>query len=149
MSLSKNIFKLLFVVAGGVTLYLGVNFFVDLHQYFQLSREVAAEFESWEIEEVSSSKFIIVATYHFTFDGATYHNRYTIKKPNYPNRYLAQDHLEKWQEFQKWVRFNPQNPHQSSLMRSFPLKKGIHLVLALGILLYFLWLNFYVKKMQS
>jgi len=146
--LSKNVFKILFFLAGAVALYMGVNFFIDLHRYFQLSLDTKAQFDNWEIEEVRSGKYIVVASYQYKVGDATYHQRTRITKTVYPNKYLAKEHLEKWKGSQNWVWVNPKNPHQSGLFRSFPMKKGVHLLLALGILFYFLWLNIYVRRVH-
>lgn len=147
--ISKNIFKILFVLTGLVSLYIGFNFFMSLHRYFELTAMAPATFDSWEIEEVRENKFIVVTSYHFEVNGATYHQRYPIQKPIYPNRYLAQEHLENWKAEKTHVWFNPKNPHQSSIFRTFPFKQGIHLLLCIGVLFYFLWLNFYVKRIQT
>jgi len=148
MRLSKNIFKILFVLAGAVGLYMGANFLTELYRYFQLSLDVKAKFENWEIEEVSSGKYIVVASYHYKIGEATYHDKYRIEKSIYPNIYLAKEHLEKWKDSQNWVWVNPKNPHQSSLFRSFPFKSGLHLALCIGIIFYFLWLSFYVRRVH-
>ena len=146
--LSKNVFKILFFLSGAVALYMGANFFIDLHRYFQLSLDVNAQFENWDVEEVRSGKYIVTASYAYQVDGATYHQKTRMAKTVYPNKYLAKEHIEKWKDSQNWVWVNPKNPHQSGLFRPFPLKKGIHLLLAVGILFYFLWLNIYVRRVH-
>ena len=125
MSLSRNVFKILLLLTGIVAVYIGVNFFIDLHRYFELSHEVAAKFEKWEVEEVRSGKFIISSSYSYSIDGVSYHGKYRIKKPVYPNIYLAREHLEKWKGSQDWVWVNPKNPHQSALIRSFPKSRDL------------------------
>ena len=146
--LSKNVFKILFFLSGAVALYMAANFFADLHKYFQLSLDVKAQFDNWDVEEVRSGKYIVVASYQYKVGDATYHHKTRITKSVYPNIYLAKDHLEKWKGSQNWVWVNPKNPHQADLFRPFPLKKGVHLLLALGILFYFLWLNIYVRRVH-
>lgn len=146
MQIPKNLFKGLFFVAGLVSLYIGINFFIDLHRYFQLCLPVQAHFENWEIEEVALGKYIVTTTYWYRLKEATYQNQYRIIESVYPNICLAKEHLAHWKESQEWVWVNPENPYQSTLFRPFPFKKGIHLVLSIGILFYFFWLSFYVHR---
>lgn len=147
MKFSKNIFRIFFFLTGVITLYIGINFFITLHRYFQLSLDVKAYFDSWSVEEISSSKYIIIARYHYSIGGATYHNHYRLSESVYPNYSLAQEHVEHWRKSQNWVWINPKNPHQSSLFRPLPLKKGVYLILCIGIFLYFFWLRFYVHRL--
>lgn len=148
MGRMKTTFKLLFVLVAISSIYVGINFFIDLHRYFQLSAQTSAEFKNWEVEKKQKAGYLIVATYHFKAKNTSYYKRRPISEIVYPNRCLANEHMEKWKKEQQSVWFNPQNPHQSAILKPFPFKKGIHLLLCIGILVYFLWLNFYVKNVH-
>jgi len=146
MMKSKNFFILLLVVAGGITSFLGAQFFLKLHHYFELTHQVEARFDRWDLEEKGEGKYFLVTETCFTLQGKTYRQVHRLEKPVYPNLFLAMDHKEKWKEVAKTVWVNPKKPEKASLVRLLPMKQGVHFLLALGVCFYFLWLFFYVRK---
>ncbi len=89
---------------------------------------------------------MIEVTYHYMFGEEFYSQSFCFSKPIYPNIYLAQEAINKKKEVINSVWLNPKNPNQSRLMRSFPLKEGVYLIVSLFVLVYFFLLKFQFNR---
>lgn len=147
--ISKNFFVFLFILVGGASLYLAGDFFYHLHRYFKLTHEAPVEVSDWKVLEKSEGKFSIDVLYKFQVGKREITGRYPFPKPVYPNPYLAEDLVEEWQDKSWTIWYNPKAPHEVSLLKIAPLKKGIYLALSLGIILYFAFLYQYAKRMHG
>ena len=136
------------VIVGGASLWLGVDFFYNLNRYFHLTHSADAQIFDWKVVEIKSGKFSVEAAYRFQIAERTIMGTYSFPKPVYPNPYLAKDLIEAWQEKTWKIWYNPQYPYDAALQKMFPAKKVLHFALSLGIILYFSFLNLYVKKMH-
>lgn len=146
--ISKNFFIFMFLIVGGASLYLGGEFFYNLNRYFHLTHSEEAQVSDWKVVEIKSGKFSVEAVYQFQIEERAIMGTYAFSKPVYPNPYLAEDLVEAWQEKTWEIWYNPKQPHDAALQKVFPAKKAIHFALSLGIILYFAFLNIYVKRMH-
>lgn len=139
----------MFLITSCVALWIGGQFFHDLNHYFQLSTNIPASLDEWNVKEGKKGTFSISVNYKFEWRGQTIHGVYAFKKPTYQNPYLANDHIKEWKEKSWTVWLNPRKPTFVSLQKVFPMKGGIKLVLCLAVLLYFTFLKGYVRKMNT
>jgi len=98
---------------------------------------------------LKSGKFSINVNYQFEWKGQTIHGVYDFPKPIYQNPYIAGDHISEWKEKSWTIWFNPKKPTFASLQKKFPTKKAINLALSLAVLLYFVFLKGYVRRMNA
>ncbi len=146
---SKYLFQSFCVVALAVTIWVGARFALDLYDYLSLSRSTAVQVNEWRVEECKPGAFALFADYQFQVDECDYHQTFRFPKLTYNNPYMAQEHCALWSE-KKWeVWYNPRNPHVASLQKLFPFKKAIHLLLCIGVVVYFVWLNGYVRRLKE
>ncbi len=146
--MSKNVFSFLFLISGIISLWIGGKFVYHLYEYFNLTQTEVAQVRNWSVEEIKSGKFALIADYSFEKKGTTYTKHFQFKNPIYTNPYIAEDHIAKWKKERWQVWYNPKNPSESSLQKIFPFKEGIHLLLCIGVLLYFSWLRFYIRRVN-
>lgn len=105
--------------------------------------------DEWRVKEEKKGKFSISVNYQFEWKGQSIAGVYDFKKPTYQNPYLAQDHIQEWSEKSWAIWLNPNQPTFVSLQKQFPMKKGVNLALCLAVLLYFVFLKGYVKRMNK
>lgn len=100
---------------------------------------------------MSASQFAIEADYAFEYEKKTYTATTRFAKPYHFNRLAAEKEMKILQKISAIVHFDPNNPAFSSLQRKFPLKKGLHAMLTIGVAIYFLFLDrvFLEKRMQK
>lgn len=118
-------------------LILGSMAFFNLYNHFRLVAKTEAVIDQWKVVKKSSSSYPIRGTYHFEFQGKSYHGSSVLLPPHHLNRLSAERailNLEK----KKWsVWIDPHNPSFSSLEKTFPMKKIVYALIALGVTLYF------------
>jgi hypothetical protein len=122
--------SILFLILGSMAL-------ASLHSYFKLSFKTEAVVDHWKVVKKSSSSYPIRGSYHFKFQGKNYQGSSVLSPPYHLNRPSAEKaifNLEK----KKWiVWFDPHQPTFSSLEKALPVKKIIYALIALGVSLYF------------
>ncbi len=141
-----KIWKFLFLLAGCSGLYFGAVFSYKLYSHFSLSKKVLASVESWEVVEVSGSKFFVSADYIFDLNSKKVSGRYLFPKPIFPNKSVAERNIQGLKNLEWDVWYRPSNPKISALQHNFPYKAAIHFALAVIVLLYFIWLKDYVSR---
>ena len=122
----------------GSILFLGLGSVAmrDYYLYLRLSVKVEASIDQWKVIKKSSSSYPIQGKYHFEFQGKTYHGASNLKPPYPLNRPSAQKMIVELEPSRKlWI--DPHNPMISSLERGFPIKKVVYALIALGVSLYF------------
>lgn len=147
--ISKNFFILMFLIAGGASLYLAGDFFYRLNEYFTLTHSAPAVVSDWKVVEKREGKFSIEALFSYHIGDQEITGRYLFPKPVYSNPYVAEDLVEHWREKEWTIWYSPKRPHDALLQKAFPLKKGVYLVLSLCIILYFAFLYQYAKRMHA
>lgn len=131
-------FKYLPLLPCAIFLWLAWGVFQDLWLYWRLSTSVSAVVERVEIIERGASKFELKAY----FENRTC----LLGKPYYLNRPSAEraaSALEgKAQRF--WI--DPQNPQIFAIEKTFPYKKILYSIVALGVMGYFYLLEYKAKR---
>ncbi len=131
------------VLSLGIACWFLGKFSLEWYRYHQFSSETTATIQAWGINEVKKGHYSIYAKYWFENDGETVLGR-TNFKLKFTNEAAAKTTLNDWKR-QSWtVYYRPKNPQASTLQRPFPMKEMVHGLIALGVLLYFLYLRKYV-----
>lgn len=146
----KNPFWLvLLVIICLTTAWMTSKTYFLMRHYLALKETTTATKIDWSYESVSDEEFIPEGQYYFqyhdkTFQGISHLNNATLR--NQPAAEDAIQHLMK-KQFNVW--FNPFNPKESSLHKSFPLKECLSTAILWGILLYFIGLGYYVGNQSE
>lgn len=130
-------------------LWMGGEFFYGLYDYFRLSASAPAILDQWDVTEEKKGEFSIRVAYRFEWKKEAIRGVYTFKKPVYHNPYVANDQTKEWQAKSWVIWFDPSQPTFNSLQRDFPLRQGIKLFFCLAILLYFVFLKGYVRRIDG
>ncbi|HKZ00194.1 MAG TPA: hypothetical protein VJ112_03400 [Rhabdochlamydiaceae bacterium] len=138
----------IFVVSGAVALWFNGNALIDLWRYFRLGPVVEAEVTGWMVEEISSSKFGLEATYNYQVGGKQYCAKTLFKQPVYLNPYSAEKDLQKWKEKSWRAWYNSKSPAYSSLQKLFPLNSCIQAALSLAVFFYFAFVNVFFNRRE-
>jgi len=149
LSLNKGWICIFSLMAITVT----ILFFTFAHAawgYFSLNRQTLGRVEVFFVRQLEENMFGVEAHYSYVICGVEYKDKKVLTNPKFLNEYAAQTHLQKYWKAQPWpVWYNAKHPEVSSLQKIFPVKKLLSFILSLGILLYFLWLQQYVKRQMA
>jgi len=141
----KNIHRLyqlwlvLLLLSGGITLWFTGAALVDIYQYYILNERAPVEVLRWQVRERSPSQFAIEAEYEFRVKEVTYHGKTQLQNPQFLNRYAAESHIAKLGSPQETIWYQKSNPLHSSMEKEFPRKELTQALLTLGVFLYFLF----------
>jgi hypothetical protein len=132
-----NISYPLTVLGGILFLILGTIAASACFRHLTLETQTEAVIDQWKVIKKSSSAYPIRGKYHFEFQGKTYQGSSIILPPYHLNRPSAKRAVVQLEK-EKWnVWLDPRNPSISMLQKESPLKKIVYALVALGITLYF------------
>lgn len=134
--------SLLTLLSGGIALYFLVIALFHLGGYFSLEARAPATVQQWSVIKKSSSAFAIEAVYTFEAQGKTVTGQTIFSKPHHLNHPSAERHIEIFSTRPWSVWYSPQDPMHSSLEKTFPTKKLVYALMALGVFGYFLYVRF-------
>lgn len=141
----KNpIWLTLLVITCLTTAWMTSKTYFSMRRYLALNESTIATKMEWSYETRSDEEFVPEGHYYFQYNGKTYEGISLLRNTVLLNESAAEDaiqHLSK-KQFKIW--FNPTNPKESSLHKSFPLKECLSTAILWGILLYFIGLGYYV-----
>jgi hypothetical protein len=143
---SHQLWKVLQIVAAAIAIWTSAKFTAEIFQYLRYSRAVEAEIVDWGVLEYAPDVFKICATYEFTVDGEKFSSQHLFTKLSFRNRYAAEETVRIWtnRKWTTWYRLPA--PPRSVLEREFPLKSCVHMMISLGVVVYFAWLKRYLYK---
>ncbi len=131
----------LLIITGFATWFV-VSAGRDLMRYYQISSQVPATVEKWEVREQGPNQYEIQALYSYDFDGKSYRGSSQAGE-TYPNPWAANQALEKLKS-RKWsVWINPKVPNHSIMERKFPYKATVSAVILIALAAYFICLGVY------
>jgi hypothetical protein len=122
--------SVLFLILGSIAL-------ASLYTHFTLSMRTEAVVDHWKVIRKSSSSFPFRGSYHFEFQGKIYQGSSVLPPPYHLNRPSAERAMGPLQKKKWFVWFDPRKPSVSSLEKAFPTKKIVYALVALGVTLYF------------
>ncbi|HSX12291.1 MAG TPA: hypothetical protein VLF61_02245 [Rhabdochlamydiaceae bacterium] len=138
--MSKSIWRIVFICAAALCLWrIGLAVNAAWH-YWRLNTPISVTVNSWDIAQVGSSEYALIASFSYEFEGQRYENKIMFDKPYHLNRYAAQAEIKKWSQ-KSWTGWlDAKNPQFSSLEKQFPYLTIFYAFISLGVLLYFFYL---------
>lgn len=128
------------VVYGALLAFFALR---DLYKYWRLDGTTRGQVQEAQVQEVSTSRYDILAAYTYIYGGQTYQGRSSLGKPYQLNKYSAEKAARDIKITPPTVYFSRHDPNISALTRKFPLKSVLNAALVLGISLYLWVLNLY------
>lgn len=145
--MSKPLWRILFVILGGLALWRVGAVSLDLWSYYRLGPEVPAQVVHWDLIP-KGSKYALKASYAYTYGGKKYEAATQFAKPYQFNRQAAEEEIKKMSGFQWTAWVDHDAPQVSSLEKNFPLKESMYAFCLLGIFLYFVYLKFHLELLS-
>lgn len=128
---------LLLAVTGGIFFWFFGQASMESWKCLRLDAKVSAENVKWEIKELNSSHYVLVAHYRYVVNGRALSGQTQFSTPFYLNYYAAQSELKVRQIKPSLVWYRERNPTFSSLDKRFPKKEFTYALLAAGVFFYF------------
>ncbi len=105
--------------------------------FASLNVQIPAQILSWEVKEVKTSEYVLLAHYRYSVDGQDYIGRTQFRSNMYLNPYSAEHQVKHWKD-KNWVVWcSKKSPELSSLERSLPKKESLEVILTTGVFCYF------------
>ncbi|MDX8430887.1 MAG: hypothetical protein SNF33_03670 [Candidatus Algichlamydia australiensis] len=149
ISVAKKIWNGLFLVLLVCALWIGIQLGRELKKYFVLKAKTKVELKNWETREVEPDLFVPSVNYEFEVGKQNFEGQYTFEKTLFPNEASCRVKVEKFEKLPWEIHFSPKDPNISSLQKDFPFKKSVHMLLALSVLVYFVWFRSYLNQTYS
>lgn len=130
------------------TLYFGVSAVFDLQTYYSLTRQIRAEKIEWETLAEAEDRFYLKGHYTFQVKGNRYEGESALREMPLRSPYAVEIALKEMEKIPPPVYFNPSNPKASSLEHTFPYKTFFSALTMGGLFVYFIWLGYYVGRMN-
>ncbi len=117
--------------------------------YLRLDQEAPAHVERWEIEQVGTDAYSLVAHYSFDYRGEQREGSSRWAGKRFPNRLAAEAKMVRLRGAPVRVYFSAGRPDSAVLNRTFPLKRAIYALIGVGVALYFAVLAFLVRSSKN
>ncbi len=148
LPIKSNGSSLLALFSGAVALYLLLLALFHLWGYLALDAQAPATVHHWRIIKKSSSTFALEATYTFEAQGKELPGQTIFSKPYHLNYPSAERQIKMFSTRPWSVWYSSHDPALSSLDKTFPTKKIIYALMALGVFAYFLYIRFSVAQLS-
>lgn len=119
-----------------------------LYHYYVLSGTASASQIEWSTHRLSDDEYVVDAKYDFPVKGVAVNSESTLKDPVFRNAWAAEQAIKEYQKRAWKVYYNPGNPTDSTLQKYYPLKECISASILWGLVIYFIGLGYYVKKVE-
>jgi len=140
------VWRILFIITAGAILWFSAKFSFEIYRYARIDSLTRTESIDWAVREIGDSKFALMATFVYKVGESVFEKSLVLESPIYPNEYLASDAIRSRGSSPWRVYYNGKNPAISDLQRNFPFLTMVQLILALGVLVYFIWLREYTTQ---
>ena len=136
---------ILLIVSGGIAIWFFGAAATKVWKFTRYDAHVPATVLKWEIRDLPSARFAVVAEYHFETHQAPYEGQTVFEYPQFLNRYAAENYLKQLRvkDWKAWYR--KANPSLSSLEKEFPQKECLQALLTVGVFAYF----YFARSMLS
>lgn len=136
----QNLYRLwvaLLAISGGIALWFLSVALMGVFKFSLLNSHGFAEVTRWQVRELSSSRFAIEADYEFKVKDAVYTGKTKFEKPQFLNRFVAENYIASIGSKPWKVWYRESNPMRSNLEREFPQKDCLQALVTLGVFAYF------------
>jgi hypothetical protein len=132
-----QLWVILLVISGAIALWFSGIAVGGMWKFFGLSAQTPVKVLKWQVRELTSSRFALEADYQFEIDGVTYSGKTIFERPQFLNRFAAENYMRinGSKSWNTWYRTG--NPKSNSLEKEFPQKQCLHALLTLGVFIYF------------
>lgn len=147
--MKRNLFRLwivLLIISGSIAVWFSGIALANMCKFFILSSQTTADIVRWHVQEISSSKFAIEADYQFRIDHITYRGKTRFEKPQFLNRFSAENYVATVHQKSRKVWYQKGNPMNSTLEREFPQKDCLQSLLTVGVFSYFFFARSLVTR---
>ncbi len=150
--MSRNFYRLwmvLIVISSVIALWFSGIVAKELWKFFQLNAKTSVKMINWQAHEITSSRFAIEAEYQFELKGVAYSGKTIFKKPQFLNRFAAENYMRIHgsKSWETWYRIG--NPSCNSLEKQFPQKQCLQALLTLGVFTYFFFVRGMVLRLTG
>ena len=132
---------ILLIVTGLISLWFFGNALLESWKWMGFTAQSLAEVVKWEVKELSSSHYVLVAHYHYQVDGKQFSGKTQFSSPFYLNYYAAQSGLKAQQAKPVYAWYRKSRPALSTLEKRFPKKEFTYALLTAGVLVYFYFIR--------
>ena len=149
---SKHVFNSLFLLTGGVTLWVGALFVSKSVMYARFSHHTTGKVIDWGVISLNEEQHRLRVDYNFTLKGQLYTAQHVFVKPTYKNREAAEYALEekKTDEVSVWYMSRGAGKAPISIVdRKFPYNEMIRLLIVFSIHAYFYLLRRYLYNFRE
>lgn len=144
--------SLFIAICAALTLWYAIPAFKQVQNYYTLTHTAPAENLKWFVTEISSEDFRVGADYTYKVLDREYFGETIFTDWKFRNPSSADDELKVKAAKNYVVFYDPQSlvsssDHNSSLQKKFPVKECVSLGIIFFLLLYFIGLGIYAKKL--
>jgi hypothetical protein len=148
--MTQNLYRLwliLLVVSGAISLWFSGIAVGGMWKFLRLNAQASVKILNWQVQELSSSRFALEAEYQFEVDGVTHLGKTIFKKPQFLNRFAAENYMRIHgsKSWETW--YQMRHPTYNSLEKEFPQKQSLQALLTLGVFVYFFFARTMVLRL--
>jgi hypothetical protein len=126
------------------TIWFSVDSCWQVIKYMRLDRAVPITSVDWDIDEIHESRFLLTASYSYSYQNQEYTGKSSLSSPVFPNPWAAAHAIEDIEKHKWYAYFDQRIPSKSTLNKNFPYKDTASAFALLCLFLYFLGLGYYV-----
>ncbi len=140
----KAIWILFILVVALVAIWFIIRASYDLYDYLQLNVRAEVAVDRWQVQEIKSDQFAVVAHYVYAYQGKNYMGQGQVGGI-YPNPWAANEAKTRFAK-QKWSAWlDPGHPDKSVIEKYFPIKRTLSAAVLLLLVFYFFILAVYMR----
>ncbi len=139
-----RLWLILSVISGAIALWFFGIAANDMWKFFRLNAQSSVKILNWQVCELNSSRFALEACYQFELEGVIYHGKTIFEKPQFLNRFAAENYMRINGSKSRTTWYRTSNPAHNSLEKEFPQKRCLHALLTVGVFIYF----FFARSMM-
>ena len=127
----------LLIFSGLMALFFFCVALAQMWRFVSLNEQTTAHIVHAKVKKRSSSRFAIEEEYSYQVGSTTYSGKTIFEKPQFLNRFTAENALLLCSNKQHVVYYMKRNPALSSLENPFPHKRCLQALITLGVFIYF------------
>lgn len=150
MQHNNRFWQIFLVLIGCIVLWYTSIAAYKIYQYYRLNAHAEASSVAWSVKNETDDSHFLVARYRFSpSQNASFEGSTVFTSPIFWNSWAAEQAIKDYSVKSWTVWFAQNDPAFSTLQKYFPVKEALSAIAVWGILLYFLWLDWYVAKFRS
>lgn len=131
------VWKILLVTAASISLWFLGQVVKDSWKFWRLSSLASAEVVNWQVKQLSSSRYVLEATYRYVIEGVEFTGKTLLRSRPHLNQYAAEKEIKNMPAQRVAVWYQKSHPSLSSLEKKFPKKELVNAVMTAAVFIYF------------